>query len=128
MSTVLDWTVLVGVPLLLLTGVVLAIAWRARYAWWLPLSAAMALALLILLALVRIGPYLHSQPRLVVCLALVVLAAVSGAFLALQGAAMRRGGPVRGWRATCAFAVTMPLVVFLLLVALSAGAGGNDSA
>jgi hypothetical protein len=44
MSTVLDWMVLVGVPLLLLIGVVLAIGWRARYAWWLPLSAAMALA------------------------------------------------------------------------------------
>jgi len=128
MSTVLDWMVILGVPLLLLTGVVLAIAWRGRTSWWLPLSAALALVLLILWSLVRILPYLDSQPRLVVSLALVVLAAASAAFLALQGAAMRRGGPVRGWRLTCAFAVTMPLIAFLLFVALSAGAGGDDSA
>ncbi len=118
----------VGVPLLLLTGVVLAFAWRARSPWWLPLSAATALALLIHWSLVRIGPYLDSQARLDVLLALVVLAAVSVAFLELQGAAMRRRDPVRGWRLTCAFAVTMPLLVFPLFVALSAVAGGNDSA
>ena len=127
MSTVLDWMVLVAVPLLLLTGVVLAIAWRPAR-WWLPLSAALVLALLILWSLVRILPYLDSQPRLVVSLALVVLAAASAAFLALQGAAIRRGGPARSWRVTCALAVAMPLVVLLLFVALSAGAGGNDSA
>jgi hypothetical protein len=128
MSTVLDWMVLVGVPLLLLTGMILAIAWPCHARWWLPLSAALALALLILWSLVRILPYLDSQPRLVVSLVLVVLAAASAVLLAVQGAAMRRGGPVRAWRLTCAFALTVPLIVLLLLVALSAGAGGDDTA
>lgn len=128
MSTALDWMVLVGVPLLLLTGVVRAIARRGHTRWWLPLSAALAFVVLILWSLVRILPHIDSRPRLVVSLALVVLAAASAVLLAVQGVAMHRGRPARNWRATFAFAVIMPLVVFLLFVALSAGAGGNDSA